>query len=207
MNIRRKPSCAAILLALSVFLFEDCATIMQKTTQKIPVTSEPIGAKVLIDGKDVGQTPLILKLKRKKPGVIRIEKEGYNPHEIRITRNKPSFISWTTLGNFFLLVPAEIYLISKQEGNGETIGDALGDWFLKVFVIIPLVMGAVAVPLVLTDFATGAAYTLMPKNLDVELTPTGGSPRPKITEIDEAGLRDVKWLRVRAAALREKKRP
>lgn len=37
-----------------------------------------------------GTTPLTLKLKRKKPGVIRIEKEGYNPHEIRITRKKPS---------------------------------------------------------------------------------------------------------------------
>jgi hypothetical protein len=88
----------------------------------------------------------------------------------------PSFISWTTLGTLFLLVPADIYLISKQEGNGEPVGDAFGDWFLKVFIIIPLALTAAAVPLVLTDIATGAACTLTPKNLDVERpSRSGGS--------------------------------
>ena len=68
----------------SVFLFQNCTTISRGTSQEIPVTSNPVGAKIIVDGKELGYTPLNLKLKRKKGHIIRIEKQGYNPLEIKI---------------------------------------------------------------------------------------------------------------------------
>jgi hypothetical protein len=50
------------------------------------------------------------------------------------------------------------------------------------------------------DFLSSAPYSLFPESLDVVMTPAGGKPPLEITEIDEARLRDVKWLRIRAAA-------
>ena len=80
MDIRRKPGFAAVFLAASVFLLQNCATIVHGTTQKIPVTATFIGvtggANVFVNGKLVGTTPLMLKLAKKRPAVIRIEKDG-----------------------------------------------------------------------------------------------------------------------------------
>jgi len=201
MNIQRKPGCPAALLAAAVFFLQSCATIVQGPSQKIPVTSAPMGARVFVDGKDMGTTPLTLELKKKKPGVIRIEKEGYHPHEIRITRKKPSQLSLTVIGNAAVGVPFGLVLGAKMRVNEnfdfwEKIGQAL--------LYYTLIATAVALPLSLVDYITGAAYSLSPKSLEVVLTPAGGRPRLEITEIDEARLRDVKWLRIQAAGQRDR---
>ncbi len=44
-------------MAVTIFLLQSCATIVKGTSQKIPVTSAPIGAKVLVDGTEMGTTP------------------------------------------------------------------------------------------------------------------------------------------------------
>jgi hypothetical protein len=199
MNIQRKPGFVAVLLAASLFLLQSCATIVQGTSQKIPVTSAPIGARVLVDGKDMGTTPLTLKLGKKKPRVIRIEKEGYNPHIIRVMRKKPSQFSLAVFGNAAIGAPFGAVLGPKlvnanADDLGEAIGQAIGQWFFYSV----LVATAVALPLLLVDHITGAAYSLSPKSLDIVLAPAGGEPRLEITEIGEAQLRDVKWLRIRA---------
>ncbi|NIO49571.1 MAG: PEGA domain-containing protein [Candidatus Aminicenantes bacterium] len=49
------------LMVTSVFLFQNCATIISGTSQKIPVTSNPSGAKIIVDGIEVGNAPLNLK--------------------------------------------------------------------------------------------------------------------------------------------------
>jgi hypothetical protein len=200
MNIRRKPGFAAVLLAAALFLLQSCATIVQGTSQKIPVTSAPIGARVLVDGKDMGTTPLMLKLKRKKPGVIRIEQEGYNPHEIRITRNKPKRYSWTNLGIALLTTPLGIVVGPKLVKEADTFPEAWGKYILYA----SLVSLAAAIPLLVTDYATGSAYSLSPKSLEVTLTPVQGAPKTDVNEIGEARLRDVKGLRIRAAGLQDR---
>ena len=193
MNIRRKPGFAVVLLAAALFLLQSCATIVQGTSQKIPVTSAPIGARVLVDGKDIGTTPLTLKLKKIKPHVIRIEQEGYNPHEIRITRNKPKRYSWTNLGNALLITPLGIVVAPKLVKEADTFQEAWGKYILYA----SLVSLAAAFPLLVTDYATGSAYSLSPKSLEVTLTPVQVAPKTDVNEIDEAWLRDVKWLRIR----------
>ena len=86
MIIKRKTQIFLALLVLNVFLFQSCATIGRGTYQKIPVTSNPSGAKVIVEEEEMGYTPLNLTLKRKKGHIIRIERQGYNPVVINTTR-------------------------------------------------------------------------------------------------------------------------
>jgi hypothetical protein len=64
-----------------------CASIVKGTTQAIPVSSDPTGADVKIDGNKVGQTPVSVEAKRKNDHLITIEKAGYQPESVGITRN------------------------------------------------------------------------------------------------------------------------
>ncbi|HET8648878.1 MAG TPA: PEGA domain-containing protein [Gemmatimonadales bacterium] len=63
-----------------------CATIMQGSSQEVSVASTPTGAKVLVDGNEVGKTPYVAKLSRKDKHVVRIEMEGYQPFELPLAR-------------------------------------------------------------------------------------------------------------------------
>ena len=194
MLIYKKPGYCVTLLAAAVFLLQSCATVVKGTSQKIPVTSAPIGARVLVDGKDMGTTPLTLKLGKKKPRVIRIEKEGFDPHEIRITRNRSSALFLTHIGN-----------IVAASAIGGLLGLALVDWdtenetgWQQLF-LYPM-LGALAVGSVFysVDGMSGAPYFLSPEALSVVLSPARETARLEITKIDEARLRDIKWLRIRA---------
>lgn len=69
------------------FLAGGCASIVKGTTQAIPVASSPSGADVRLDGNHVGQTPVSVEVKRKSDHLMTIEKAGYQPESIAITRN------------------------------------------------------------------------------------------------------------------------
>lgn len=101
MIIKRKTQIILALLISSVFLFQNCVTLISGTSQKIPVTSSPSGAKIIVDGEETGHAPMVLKLKRKKKShIIRVEKPGYNPVEIRITQKTSAELSMLSiLGN------------------------------------------------------------------------------------------------------------
>lgn len=185
MNIPKKPAAAVTFLTAAVFLLQSCATITRGPSQKIPVTSVPVGARVLVDGKDMGTTPLTLKLKRKNPGNILIEKEGYNPHQIIIEprlRFNPALVA------NFAVVP----LLVAQEGSSCERGLLLffGTLAAGFFFGMDLVLST----------AIGGGYTLSPTTVDIVLTPIEGLPRLEITHIDESRLRSVTWLRIRASA-------
>ncbi|HTL68377.1 MAG TPA: PEGA domain-containing protein [Lacunisphaera sp.] len=74
--------------ALVAILFSSgCASIVKGTTQPIPVTSDPTGAEVKLDGNKLGQTPLKIEAKRKADHLLTIEKAGYQTESVAITRN------------------------------------------------------------------------------------------------------------------------
>jgi hypothetical protein len=75
------------LAAASVQFSCGCASIVKGTTQAIPVSSDPTGADVKLDGNKVGQTPVSVEAKRKNDHLITIEKDGYQPESVAITRN------------------------------------------------------------------------------------------------------------------------
>ena len=138
MIIKRKTQIILALLVITVFLFQNCTTLIRGTSQKIPVTSSPSGAKIIVNEEEIGYAPLNLKLKRKKSHIIRIEKQGYNPLEIKITRktSAPS-VGISILGNYFsgaipgaflgMLVGYAVgYALKGEEGGSES--KAWGAW-------------------------------------------------------------------------------
>lgn len=74
-----------LFFILSLFL---CSCEHSKTSamQSIPVSSQPLGAKVFVDGEDCGVTPLKLRLTRNEHHLITIIKEGFEPCQAQIIK-------------------------------------------------------------------------------------------------------------------------
>jgi len=196
MIIKGKSRIIFVIMAISVFLFQNCATIIRGTSQKIPVTSYPTGAKIIVDGKEVGYTPLNLKLKRKKGHVIRIEKQGYNPLEIRIARKTSALsVGISILGNYYLggsiggLLGYAVGSALKGEAGRSELASRLGLCGIFVGWIGTIYM----------EFKSGANYTLSPKELNVTLSKIEGKPHPNFILIGAEKFQDIKWIRIKCA--------
>jgi len=196
MIIKRKTQIILAVFVSSVFLFQNCATIIRGTSQKIPVTSVPSGAKIIVDGEEMGYAPLELKLKKKKSHIIRVEKQGYNPLEIRIARKASPGLSilvnmiWGGVGLFGGAIAAfPFYLLSSDEDKGPAlayvcmIGGAILGW-----------LGAI-----IKDFKSGANYTLSPEVVNFTLTKIEGKPQPDLILLDAEQLQNIKWIRIKCA--------
>ena len=91
-------------LILSIFIavsLSGCATIVTGWYQKIPVSSEPPGASVQVDGKETYTTPAKIHLKRNQDHTFVITKEGYGSETVKIAHA----ISGAFCGNVFLFGP------------------------------------------------------------------------------------------------------
>lgn len=76
-----------------------CATIVNTTTQKVPLNTTPDGAKVFMKGVHVGTTPAVLQLSRGDADfILRFEKDGYDPIDVTLTKN----VSGVIIGNVLL---------------------------------------------------------------------------------------------------------
>lgn len=73
-----------ILILLMGLNCVSCATVINGTTQRVPVSSDPVGAYVFVDGNPVGCTPTQIELKRKYDHLITLSKEGYEDETIRV---------------------------------------------------------------------------------------------------------------------------
>ncbi len=122
---------AVVLIYVS--LTSACATIVKGTTQTIPVSSNPSGADVVVDGSVLGQTPVDLELKRKTNHLLTIQMDGYQPQTIPITKNvggavfgnilAGGLIGWgvdATSGAQYNLSPKTIFMtLEPGDGNGD----------------------------------------------------------------------------------------
>ena len=191
MIIKRKTQIILALVVTSVFLFQNCATLMRGTSQKIPVTSSPAGTRIIVDGEEMGYAPLVLKLKKKRSHIIRVEKQGYNPLEIKITRKTSAGLSW--FGNVFYgalgFVGGEFLaiVISGEVPLARTLPLFIGGGILAW-------LGAIKI-----DFLSGANYTLSPKQLNVTLSKIEGKPQPNLILLDAEQFQNIKWIRIKCA--------
>ncbi len=176
----------------SVFLFQGCATVSSSWGEKIPVTSSPMGAKIFVDGKEKGETPLELTLKRKQDHLIRIELDGYDPYEISIGRKKSPWKS--IVGN--LIVGGLPFGMAAERIWGEVASvdkPITGEYFWYGFL-------AGFVAFMAVDLATGSMDTLTPKKVVVDLTRKGrGEPRTRAMFIDSDELENITWISIRCA--------
>jgi len=190
---RRNAARFLILALTSVLLSPGCATLTRKSTQRIPVTSSPVGAAVIINGIEKGVTPLIIELDRTLKGpVIRIESPGYIPVEIRVRRKMSGE---TILGSFLLGFMPGIWPALSLLGSSHTKTDPSNETraILSIYFKSAAVLGVLFASI---DLGGGKGYTLTPKDLTVALTKAGGSPRVDTMNIDANDFRNVMWIRV-----------
>ena len=81
------PTSRLVSLVFIFFLTSGCATIIKGTTQGIPISSDPSGADILVDGQLVGTTPADVEIKRKRDHLVVIEKTNYHPKSIAVVKN------------------------------------------------------------------------------------------------------------------------
>ena len=85
--------------AIALATLGGCATIVAGGPDSIPISTNPPGAYVYVNGEVVGQTPLVVELQRsRRLADIRIYYPGFQP--VQLARYK-TFNSWV-FGNFCL---------------------------------------------------------------------------------------------------------
>lgn len=138
-----------LYLPLGVALLSGCAppTVVK---QEIPVSSNPIGATVLVDGTPVGTTPKRIALERNQNYMLTLVKEGYEQENVPITRRYQS---------------DRVLMTAVQSG----VNSAL--FFKDSGMGVQRGLSSIS-----AQEATGEAYVLEPATVSVDLRPAG-TPR------------------------------
>ena len=76
----------ALALFCSWGLSIGCASIVSSGPDLVPVTSTPTGAKLKLDGIEIGRTPLIVPFPRDCEGVLQFELEGYQTATVDVDK-------------------------------------------------------------------------------------------------------------------------
>ncbi|MBI5574395.1 MAG: PEGA domain-containing protein [Elusimicrobia bacterium] len=100
-----------VVLVVSSFLL-GCATIFKGGKQKIGFSSDPDGAKVYVNGQNMGKTPFELQLKVDKSYNVEFRKEGYESRTVALTNSIGA--GWIILDVVFGLYPI---IIDAATGN------------------------------------------------------------------------------------------
>ena len=105
----------AVLLASA-----GCASIIAPGPEVVPVSSDPTGAHVFLDGYEVGRAPMNVTLTRKCDGLLRFELPGYRSRTVDIDKE----INTAFIGNLGLLwfypVGMVVDLIASNQGKYPT---------------------------------------------------------------------------------------
>ena len=81
-----------IVILLSVFCCS-CASIINGSRQYVPITSTPTGAKVIMNEKEFGTTPMRINMKRgTKEHYVKLELDGYEPYQAFLVRKVDAWI-------------------------------------------------------------------------------------------------------------------
>ena len=93
----RNAAVGTIIVVLA-FSACGCATIVNGTSQKIQVSSDPSGATVTVDGARTYTTPARIRLERRRDHSLVITKNGYKAEIVKLTH----VLSEVVVGNTLL---------------------------------------------------------------------------------------------------------
>lgn len=96
MKTHNQIGTAAALVGIAL-MFAACATVVKGSSQDVPISSDPAGAKVFVDSVPVGTTPTTVNLACGRTHTVRIEKEGYLPHEELVAQSTSGWIAGNIL--------------------------------------------------------------------------------------------------------------
>ncbi|NTV80004.1 MAG: PEGA domain-containing protein [Candidatus Aminicenantes bacterium] len=185
--MRRRQRSFLIALLLSALSLQGCMTLVGRKAQHVTVTARPAGARILVDGEFEGVTPLALRLAKKPPHVIRIEKEGYRPVEIRLMKRKLWFP--ILLGNLLWIPPVAMWGLNP---DAQGPGQVFATYF---FPILSLAVYAGAVAL---DASSPKGTVLDPIHLSIFLEKDSGGGGPVVMLMAPAEFRNITWISVLA---------
>lgn len=94
------------LVLLAALAGTGCATVFAHKTMMAPMSSDPPGAEVFVDGHRVGQTPMTIELSHRREHVVTFRKAGYKEATCSIGRSVGAV--WVVLDVVFGLVPVII---------------------------------------------------------------------------------------------------
>lgn len=111
-----------LFFCLSAFYLTGCATIISGTKQNITINTTPSGANVIVDGNNIGVTPLFTSLQRKNTHFIKLELNGYQPLDINISQSfNPWFLGNILIGGLIGIVvdaaTGAVYKLSPEQIN------------------------------------------------------------------------------------------
>jgi uncharacterized protein YceK len=75
-----------LFVVSALFVMSGCGTILHSTSQKFGVSSNPAGAIVTLNGKEMGQTPMSLSLSRKQSHMVSVSLAGYENFQILVEK-------------------------------------------------------------------------------------------------------------------------
>jgi streptogramin lyase len=141
---------ASCLLAVT-----GCATIVQRSVEEIPITSDPPGATVQV-GDQTLTTPATVTLKRNEDYTVRVSKEGYYDN-VAILRHRES--GWIA-GNLLWDLPTTGLLMCLTQGMSGAVIFGPGS---------------------MCDRWTGAGYTLVPDKVELVLEKRPPEDQPTLS--------------------------
>jgi hypothetical protein len=167
----------AVFAAAIAFAAARCATMVNETTEKIPVRSNPAGAVVSVDCGNAplygGMTPTVITVPRAAtPCSLTIAKEGYAEKRIEFQRQ----LSRATTANKVAAAPVGIlaavagYLLTSNVdflNPDQVASDSYG-----------AATTAAAIPANKYDERSGGAFKQVPGEVDVTLEPEPTTPSP-----------------------------
>lgn len=133
-----------VLVCFVALLGFGCSTPVLR--QDIPVSTNPMGAKILADGVVVGQTPATVSLERTRDHILTLVKDNYQQQDVVVTRQYQSdrvmrnaVLSGVNSGLFFkdkrMGVSSGMSSLSRQEQTGEA------------YILVPATVSVSLVPL------------------------------------------------------------
>jgi hypothetical protein len=167
----------ALLVAAIVFATSGCATMVNETTEKIPVRSTPAGAVVSVNCGDApvygGLTPATITVPRAAtPCSITIAKVGYVEQRVVFERQR----SRATAANRVAAAPAGVLgalvgLVVTSAVNTISADDAAASGYAIGSAIATASADGI-------DERTGGAFKQVPGEVDVTLDPEPTTPAP-----------------------------
>ena len=120
--------------------------------QDVPVSTNPMGAKIYVNGKLEGQTPATVSLERTRNHILTLVKENYRQQDVVITKQ---------------------YQSDKVLMNAVLTGVNSGLFFKDKRMGISSGMSSIS-----RQEETGEAYVLVPPAVSINLVPLSGAPLP-----------------------------
>jgi hypothetical protein len=167
MSTTTRHGLAAVILGL-MLSSGGCATGINSPTAPVLISSEPMGAKVVVDDRFYTTTPGKVRLSRLSPHIVRVEKEGYEPAKIEIDRG----MSWWVLADLSCLLWI-VSCVSKDMEEG-------GFYTLDKEVHVTLTKSATVLPAVSVEPAPPPTPTAL--TVPLEAAPAAGKPSAESSE-------------------------